>query len=134
MALEKATLNLWHQARTVARTSNRGICRLLETQAGGAGQHHGKNGLRSGPPTIRAASSGMESMWDSYSSDVSISPGIIQESRWMTGVFELTPHRMDPSKDNFSSIPSQSQCQSERTKAVPRRQKQMMPNSRDPRR
>ena len=90
MALEKATLNLWHQARMVARTSNRVICRLLETQAGGAGQHHGKNELRSGPSTIRAASTSMKSMPDSYSRDVSISPGIIQESSWITGVFELT--------------------------------------------
>ena len=90
VALEKATLNLWHQARMVARTSNRVICRLLETQAGGAGQHHGKNELRSGPSTIRAASNSMKSMTDSYSRDVSISPGIIQESSWITGVFELT--------------------------------------------
>ena len=90
VALEKATMNLWQQARMVARTSNRVICRLLETQAGGAGQHHGKTELRSGPSTIRAASTSMKSMPDSYSRDISISPGIIQESSWITGVFELT--------------------------------------------
>ena len=32
----------------------------------------------------------MKSMLDSYSSDVSISPGIFQENSWITGVFELT--------------------------------------------
>ena len=90
LALEKATTNLWQQARMVARTSNRVICRLLETQAGGAGQHHGKTELRSGPSTIRGASTSMKSMPDSYSRDASISPGIIQESSWITGVFELT--------------------------------------------
>ena len=105
VALEKATQNLWHQARMVARTSNRGICRLLETQAGGAGQHHGKNGLRSGPSTIRATSSSMKSMPDSYSSDVSISPGIIQESSWITGVFELTPIGMTDEHAKCQNLP-----------------------------
>ena len=105
VALEKATLNLWNQARTVARTSNRGICRLLETQAGGAGQHHGKNELRSGPSTIRTASSSMKSMPDSYSRDVSISPGIIQESSWITGVFELTPIRMTDEHAKCQRLP-----------------------------
>ena len=105
VALEKATLNLWNQARMVARTSNRGICRLLETQAGGAGQHHGKNGLRLGPSTIRATSSSMKSMPDSYSSDVSISPGIIQESSWITGVFELTPIGMTDEHAKCQRLP-----------------------------
>ncbi len=50
VALEKATRNLWNQARTVARTSDRGICRLLETQAGGAGQYHGQSRPPSRPP------------------------------------------------------------------------------------
>ena len=105
VALEKATLNLWHQARMVARTSNRGICRLLETQAGGAGQHHGKNELRSGTSTIRAASSSMKSMPDSYSRDISISPGIIQESSWITGVFELTPIGMTDEHAKCQRLP-----------------------------
>ena len=105
MALEKATLNLWHQARMVARTSNRVICRLLETQAGRAGQHHGKNELRSGPSTIRAASTSMKSMLDSYSRDVSISPGIIQESSWITGVFELTPIGMTDEHAKCQRLP-----------------------------
>ena len=105
MALEKATLNLWHQARMVARTSNRVICRLLETQAGGAGQHHGKSELRSGPSTIRAASSSMKNMPDSYSRDVSISPGIIQESSWITGVFELTPIGMTDGQAKCQRLP-----------------------------
>ena len=105
LALEKATTNLWQQARMVARTSNRVICRLLETQAGGAGQHHGKNELRSGPSTIRAASTSMKSMPDSYSRDVSISPGIIQESSWITGVFELTTIGMTDEQAKCQRLP-----------------------------
>ena len=44
-ALEKATMNLWEQARTVAETSDRRVCQLLEAQAGGAEQHHGQSGI-----------------------------------------------------------------------------------------
>ena len=91
-ALEKATRNLWDQARTVARTSDRGICLLLETQAEGAGQYHRKGGVMLDPPTIRPISGLSATTRDSYSGrDVSLSPGVIQESIWMTGVFELTP-------------------------------------------
>ena len=105
MALEKATMNLWQQARMVARTSNRVICRLLETQAGGAGQHHGKSELRSGASTIMAASTSMKSMPDSYGKDVSISPGIIQESSWITGVFKLTPIGMTDEHAECQRLP-----------------------------
>ena len=50
VALEKATLNLWHQARMVARTSNRVICRLLETQAGELVSTTGKTSSDQGHP------------------------------------------------------------------------------------
>ena len=90
-ALERATRNLWDQARTVARTSNRGICLLLETQAEGAGQYHRKGGVMFDPPTISPVSGASITNQDSSSRGISISPGVIEESIWMTGVFELTP-------------------------------------------
>ena len=101
-ALEKATRNLWDQARTVARTSNRGICLLLETQAEGAGQYHRKSGVMFDQPEISAVSITTR---DSFSSGISISPGVIEESIWMTGVFELTPIGMTAADAECQDLP-----------------------------
>ena len=104
-ALEKATRNLWDQARTVARTSDRGICLLLETQAEGAGQYHRKGGVMLDPPTIRPVSGVSVTKWDSFSPEISISPGVIEESIWMTGVFELTPIGMTAGHPECQNLP-----------------------------
>ena len=101
MALERATLNLWEQARTVAEGSNRQVCRLLEVQAGGAAQHHQKSGISFDRPVIKAASAGIraESLGGAYSGGVSINPGSIREDEWVTGVFLMTPTGMQPGPD-----------------------------------
>ena len=104
-ALEKATRNLWDQARTVARTSNRGICLLLETQAEGAGQYHRKSGVMFDPPEISPVSAVSATRRDSFSSGISISPGVIEESIWMTGVFELTPIGMTDADAGCQDLP-----------------------------
>ena len=104
-ALEKATRNLWDQARTVARTSDRGICLLLETQAEGVGQYHRKGGVMFDPPTISPVSGASITTRDSSSPGISISPGVIKESIWMTGVFELTPIGMTHANAECQDLP-----------------------------
>ena len=105
VALEKATRNLWDQARTVARTSGRGICRLLETQAEGTGQYHRKSGVTFDPPTIRPVSGASVTKRDTSSPEISISPGVIEESIWMTGVFGLTPIGMTDGNAECQNLP-----------------------------
>lgn len=96
-ALEQATMNLWEQARTVAAQSGRQVCRMLEVQAGGAGQHHGQGGISFEPPVIRAASAGMmEGSARSIHGGASISPGTVRETAWVTGVFLMAPTGEEP--------------------------------------
>ena len=89
-ALEKATANLWAQARMVANKSNRDICRLLEAQAMGAGQYHGQTGLVIEAPEIKPVGAESHSR-STYRGDVSVSPGTIEDTAWMTGLFKLVP-------------------------------------------
>ena len=105
VALEKATRNLWDQARTVARTSDRGIRLLLETQAEGAGQYHRNVAAMLEPPKIRPVSGVSVTKRDSFSPEISISPGVIEESIWMTGVFELTPIVMTAGHAECQNLP-----------------------------
>ena len=95
-ALEKATMNLWEQARTVAETSDRRVCQLLEAQAGGAEQHHGQSGISFEKPVIRPVSA--EIPREVYSG-VAINPGTIQEDHWVTGVFLMTPTGQEPGEE-----------------------------------
>ena len=100
-ALEDATRNMWDQARTLAGTSGREVCRLLEAQAGGAGQQHRKATLSLDPygGGIRAAGA-------SYSgSSGSVSAGTMEETAWVTGMFSLTPQGQTREKAECGEMP-----------------------------
>ena len=103
-ALEDATRNMWQQAHTVAATSGREVCRLLEAQAGGAGQQHRRQttllGFDSGSG-FRTAGAAISSRGASPS----ISTGTVEEAAWVTGVFSLVPNGQSREQAGCGEMP-----------------------------
>lgn len=101
-ALRKATENMWEQARTVAEASGREVCRLVETQADGAGQLS-----RTQPPKfhLESAMRGIAMEAESLGSRAAISPGTLRQTSRVTGTFTMVDAGQERNEARCGNLP-----------------------------